>query len=226
MTLRTLGLPGFVALLSLLLVSLVRVWRARRRLRLLSGEVGATTAARALVFFIAMTSLTTSPLIEPATAVFFWLFVGLANGIASSVDNNTASASVVRDYPLRVAYVLHGGEDGEMPLALFDLLQSLDRRHVTPLLVSLGQTTLIAHARNLQISSRVISLPDPDRPPLALQWSTSQSKLLRWLALAWHTVCSGWEIACSTPRIAWSSGSASFARSEICARTSSSATAP
>lgn len=180
--LHALGLPGLMALLSLLIIAFARMWRARLRLRVLSGEAGATTAGGALLLFVAAASLTTSPLMEPLTSLLFWLVLGLANGIASGLEAGTMATSAARDFPLRVAYILHSDEDDETPLALFDLLHALDRRHVTPLLIAVGPTPLVAHARNLQISCRVIPPRDPDALGVSLQWAASERKLMRWLA--------------------------------------------
>ncbi len=162
--LSALGIPASVALLSVLVVALSRVWATYRRLRPMSGEAGYVLAGGSTVLFLFLVSLTSNPFAEPVTGMIFWLFLGLLHATLTALHvpaAGQASAEALRSTPLRIAYLADGNAATESSAALLDLLTGLDRRQIAPLLVTFGTGQLADAARVLQTPVRAVSRVEP-----------------------------------------------------------------
>ncbi len=173
-TLETLGLPGLVALASILAIALFQCWRTYRRLRPTSGEAGAVLAGWGLTLFVVIASMATAPLSEPLPGLFFWFFLGLANATTGAVSARAARNADIerlRGYPLRIGYLIHGDERGDLALTLYEHLCTLDRRRITPLVIALGPGGLATLVRGTQTHTRIVrpSIPAPHKPRMPME---------------------------------------------------------
>ncbi|MGH2516082.1 MAG: glycosyltransferase, partial [Ktedonobacterales bacterium] len=95
------------------------------------------------------------------------------------------------EVPLRAAYLVDGMDGGETPAAVFDLLQAMDRRRVTPLVVSYAPGPVADAARQRRISVRVVDRHDATHA-YHEAWAAALPPRARRLAQtspAWRMLC-------------------------------------
>lgn len=182
----TMGLLGLLALLAVLGVTLAQSRRAYRALRANDAETGIALAAGACALVLFLGGLMSNPLASAPVAVLFWLLLGHANAtfarLARADEARDDAHHGLRGAPLRIVFAAAGGDTRDTAPELLDAFRALDRRQVTPLLLSYGEGPLARVAPDADALTRVVLSHDPAALSLAATLPE------RWLAALWAGV--------------------------------------
>ncbi|MGH2486802.1 MAG: hypothetical protein ACRDHE_12400, partial [Ktedonobacterales bacterium] len=183
-TLRTTGLPGLMALVAVLAVTLALSRRTYRALRPNAAVTGSVLVAGGCALYLLVGGLTSNPLDAASVGFVFWLLLGRANATfirasASAHEPSVAERAQPRGYPLRVVYMTAGADAGEAPPALLEGFRAADRRQLTPLLVAHGDGPLPRIAPDADVVMRVVPIHDATTLDLAMRLAASSVGPLR-----------------------------------------------